>query len=292
VEGFQKQTGIKVSIRSDDEGVLANQIVEEGSKSPADVFITENSPALESLAAKGLLAPVTPETISRIPKQYESAQGSWVGISARVSALVYNTSQVKAAQLPASILDLAKPAWKGKVGLAPSETDFQPLVTAVAKLYGQASALDWLKGLKENSEIYPDNETVVASVNSGQSAVGLIDHYYWYRLLDELGTTKMHSALHYYSPGDAGNLVDVSGAAVLKSSLHPDAAQKFLAYLVSPEGQSLLASSESYEYPLGSGVKTTKPLPAFDQIKAPLVGIADLGDGALALALIRQAGLL
>jgi iron(III) transport system substrate-binding protein len=292
VEGFQKQTGIRVSVRSDDEGVLTNQIVEEGAKSPADVFITENSPALEALAGKNFLSPVSSETLAAVSKPYESAQGNWVGLSARVSTLVYNTSQVKAAQLPANLLDLAKPEWKGKVGLAPSETDFQPLVTAVVKLYGQAAALEWLKGLKDNSEIYPDNETVVASVNSGQSAVGLINHYYWYRLRDEVGAAKMHSALHYFSSGDAGNLVDVSGAAVLKSSAHQDAAQKFLAYLVSPEGQNLLAWSESYEYPLGSGVKTTKPLPPFDQVKAPAVGVSDLGDGAEALALLRQVGLL
>jgi iron(III) transport system substrate-binding protein len=291
VEGFEKQSGVKVSVRSDDEGVLTNQIIEEGAHSPADVFITENSPALESLGAKNLLAPVPGATLAAVPSAYDSPRGDWVGLSARVSALVYNTAALKESALPADVLDLAKPAWKGKVGLAPSETDFQPLVTAVVKLFGQAAAVQWLTGLKANSEIYPDNETLVAAVNSGQSAVGLINHYYWYRLRDETGPV-MHSALHYYAPQDAGNLVDVSGAAVLKSSLHQEAAQKFLAYLVSREGQTVLAGSESYEYPIGSGVKTAKALPPFEQVKAPRVGVSDLGDGAAALALLRQVGLL
>jgi len=292
VDGFEKQTGIRVSVRSDDEGQLANQIMEEGGRSPADAFISENSPALESLARKSLLSSVIPSTLAAVPAYYDSSSGNWVGLSARVSALVYNTTQLKVSRLPSSILDLARPEWKGKVGLAPSETDFQPLVTAVVKLKGKAAALDWLNGLKANSEIYPDNEALVAAVNSGRSAVGLINHYYWYRLRDEVGTNKMHSALHYYSSGDVGNLVNVSGAAILKSSQHQAAAQKFLAFIVGKQGQSILAHSESYEYPLGSGVQTAKPLPPFDTLHSPAVSVNDLGDGSEALALLRQVGLL
>jgi iron(III) transport system substrate-binding protein len=292
VDGFEEQTGIRVSVRSDDEGVLTNQIIEEGGKSPADVFVSENSPALESLASKNLLSFVVPSTLAAVPSQYDSSQGNWVGLSARVSALVYNTTQLQVSRLPSSILDLARPEWKGKVGLAPSETDFQPIVTAVVKLKGKAAAVDWLKGLKANSDIYPDNEALVAAVNNGRSAMGLINHYYWYRLRDEVGADKIHSALHYYSSGDIGNLVNVSGAAVLKSSRHQAAAQRFLAFIVGKKGQSILAQSESYEYPLGSGVQSAKPLPPFDTLQPPTIGVNDLGDGSEALALLRLVGLL
>ena len=47
VSAFEKQTGITVNLRSDDEDVLADQIVTEGSRSPADVFFTENTPPLQ-----------------------------------------------------------------------------------------------------------------------------------------------------------------------------------------------------------------------------------------------------
>ena len=154
-----------------------------------------------------------------------------------MSVLVYNTSQLAPSQLPSSILELAEPKWKGKVGFAPSETDFQPLITSIVKLDGVAAAESWLKGLQANGKLYPDNETVVAQVNNGESAVGLINHYYWYRLRAEVGQGAMHSALHYYAAGDPGDLVDVSGAAVLKSSSHQAAAQAFLAFLVSRTGQ-------------------------------------------------------
>ena len=292
VAGFEKQTGIKVKVRSDDEDVLGNQILQEGSSSPADVFYTENTPVLEDLQEKGLLAPIAVSTLAAVPAKYSSPQGDWVGVSARVSALVYNTSQVKPAQLPGSILDLAQPQWKGKVGFAPSETDFQPLVTAVIRLDGPAAAERWLEGLRANSRLYPDNETVVAQVNNGESAVGPIDHYYWFRLRAELGAGGMHSALHYYDPGDPGDLVDVSGAAVLRSSTHKADAQAFLAFLVSSAGQETIAHSNSYEYPLRSGVAPAPGMRPFAQLRPAPLTPAELGDGSQALALEQKLGLL
>jgi len=292
VAAFEKQTGIKVNVRTGDEATLGNQILQEGASSPADVFYTENTPVLEALHEQGLLAPVSPSTLAAVPSRYESAHGDWVGISARVSVLVYNASQVAPSQLPSSILELAEPRWKGKVGFAPSETDFQPLITSIVKLDGVAAAERWLKGLQANSRLYPDNETVVAQVNNGESAVGLINHYYWYRLRAEIGQRAMHSALHYYAAGDPGDLVDVSGAAVLKSSSHQAAAQAFLSFLVSRTGQEAIAHSHSYEYPLRPGVSPAPGLRPFAQLKPAPLTPAELGDGSQALALEQKLGLL
>ena len=177
IAAFEKKTGITVNARYDDEDVFVDQIETEGKNSPADVFYTENSPPLEELASKGLLSSITPSTLAHTPAKYNSPKGKWVGISARVSVLVYNTSLLKASQLPTSVMDLAQPKWKGKIALAGSETDFQPIVTSVARTYGDAAALTWLKALKANatSHLYPDNETITAEVNAGQVA-GAGDH--------------------------------------------------------------------------------------------------------------------
>src|SRR5580698_842461 len=113
ITAFEKQTGITVNLRSDDEDVLADQIVTEGSRSPADVYFTENSPPLEYLASKNLLAPIDESTLAKTPAKYSSTTGKWVGISARVSVMVYNTSLLKPSQLPTSVLQLADPQWKG-----------------------------------------------------------------------------------------------------------------------------------------------------------------------------------
>jgi iron(III) transport system substrate-binding protein len=292
VAAFEKQTGIKVNVRTGDEAELGNQIMQEGSSSPADVFYTENTPVLEALREHGLLAPVTPSTLAAVPSHDNSAQGDWVGVSARVSVLVYNTSEIRPSQLPSSILELAEPKWKDKLGFAPSETDFQPLITAIVKFDGTATAEHWLEGLQANSKIYPDNETVVAQVNNGESAVGLINHYYWFRLRAEIGAGAMHSALHYYTAGDPGDLVNVSGAAVLKSSSHQAAAQKLLAFLVSRTGQETIAHSHSYEYPLRPGVAPAPGLLPFAQVKPAPLTPAELGDDSKALALEQKLGLL
>jgi iron(III) transport system substrate-binding protein len=294
VSAFQSSTGIHVAVRDDDEDVLADEIVAEGGRSPADVIYTENSPALEYLQEHDLLAPVTPATLSLVPDRYSSPEHDWVGVSARVSVLIYNTSLVKPSELPTSILDLAKPVWAGRLALAPSETDFQPIITSVIKTYGKAKALSWLEALKSNAagHIYPDNETVTAQVNAGRAALGVIDHYYWYRLRAEIGQRQIKSALWYFAPKDAGYVLDVSGAAVLSSSHHLAQAEEFLHFLVSKKGEEIIAKSDSFEYPLGSKVATAQPLKAFASLQPTPLSITELGNGATAVALLQQAGLL
>jgi iron(III) transport system substrate-binding protein len=298
VTAFERRTGIKVNVRDDDEDMLANLIAVQGSHTPADVFYTENSPALEFLQEKGLLTPVDAATLAMTPRQYNSPLGEWVGVSARVSVIVYNPSLISAGELPASVMRLADPKYQGKLALAPSETDFQPIVTSVIRTHGQAAALAWLEKLKANaaSHIVPDNETIVDEVNRGQVAFGVVNEYYWYRLQAEIGKPAMHSKITYFAPRDPGYVIDVSGAAVLKYSRHQAAAQKFLAFLVSPQGEEIIGraagSEQSYEYPVGSGVTTSAPETPFGQLQPNPITIAQLGDGAAAIDLLRQAGLL
>lgn len=294
VAAFRAQTGIHVNLRSDDEDVLAQQIETEGSSSPADMFYAENSPPLEALQGKGLLASVSSSALAAVLPQYNSPQGDWVGVSARVSAVVYNTSALSASQVPTSVLDLAKPEWKGKLAIAPGETDFQPVVTSVARAYGMAAALAWLQGVKANGAAhnYPDNETLVAQVNTGQVQLGLVDHYYWYRLRQELGAGKMHSALGYFAPEDPGYVLDVSGAGVLKSSKHQAEAQRFLAFLVSAPAEHIIATSDSWEYPVGSGAAANPALKPLSSLRPNPITVADLGDGSNAIKLLQKAQLL
>jgi iron(III) transport system substrate-binding protein len=294
VAGFEKKTGITVNIRADDEDVLAQQIISEGSRSPADVFFTENSPPLEYLASKGLLSSVSASTLAHTPSKYNSPAGKWVGISARVSVMVYNTKLISKSQLPTSAMQLADPKWKGKIALAGAETDFQPIVTTIARTYGNATALKWLLAVKANatSHIYPDNETIADEVNRGQVALGIVNQYYWYRERAEIGASNMHSKIAYFAPHDVGYVLDVSGAAILKSSKHQAEAQELLAYMNSKAGQEIIAHSQSFEYPIASGVTTAQPETPFNQLQPNPVTIPELGTGANAIKLLQEAQLL
>ncbi len=293
VQSFTKETGIKVRVHSGEAPEIANQIAQEGAQSPADVYFTENSPELTLLDEKGLLAKIDPSTLAQVPAQYSAADGNWIGVLARESVLAFNPSMIQESQLPAALLDLAGPEWKGKIAIAPSDADFLPLVDAVAALKGRDAALTWLKGLKQNAQIFDDDEGVVAAVDRGAVATGIINNYYWARLRTEQGADKTRSRIHHFGNGDVGGLVNISGAAILRSSKQQDAAQRFIAFLVSKPVQEMLASSDiDFEYPLVAGVQANPLLKPFDQLQPPKVSMGQLGDDQQAARLLRQAGLI
>jgi iron(III) transport system substrate-binding protein len=294
VTAFEKATGINVEVHSDDEDVLANQIITEGSHSPADVIFTENSQPLERIQQKGLLAHVDAPTLSQTTGTFDSSEGDWVGVSARVSVIIYNPSLIAASQLPTTILGLADPKYKGKLAIASGETDFQPIVTSVERAYGEAATLAWLEAIKANagSHNYPDNETIADEVNRGEVAFGVVNQYYWYRMKAEIGASHMHSQITYFAPENPGYVIDVSGAAVLSSSKHQADAQRFLAFLTSKAGQEIISHSDSFEYPIDSGVSTVQPETPFDQLHPYPITLVELGDGSQAIALLQRVGLL
>jgi iron(III) transport system substrate-binding protein len=292
VAGFEAENGAEVQVRYGEDEGLASQIEQEGDASPADVFLAENTPPLELLADKGLLAKVDSSTLDEVPSRYNSPSGHWVGVAARETVMVYNPDLLAADELPASILDLAKPAWKGKLGIAPSEPDFVPIVSAIEKLDGEATAREWLEGFAANAKRYNDNEGIIAAVNDGQIAAGIVNHYYWYEAAAEEGKDRIASRLHYFGHEDPGALVNVSGAGALASSGDPGLAQEFLAYVVSEEGQTAMTESGDWEYPLNGAVPPPPGLKPFDSLEPPKVGPADLGDGSAPVELMEQVGLL
>jgi iron(III) transport system substrate-binding protein len=301
IGAFEQKTGISVAVRYGDEDQFADQVIAEGSRSPADVFLTENSPPLESLQDKGLLAAVDASTLAKTPSRFNSPQDDWVGVSARVSVIVYNPSLISASQLPTHVSQLADPQYRGKLAIAPGETDFQPVVTAYQHAYGTAATLTWLKAIDANASghVYPDNETIADEVNRGQAALGIVNQYYWYRLRAEIGAGNVHSKIAYFAPHDPGYVLNVSGAAVLKSSKHQADAQKFLAFLVSRQAQEIIGTpgngadqSLSFEYPIASGVTTRAGEMPFSQLQPYPITIGQLGDGSTAIRLMTEAGLL
>jgi iron(III) transport system substrate-binding protein len=291
VGAFEKQTGVHVRIRTDDGIVLADEILQEGSDSPADVYLTENSPELEMLADHHLLAGLPASITDQVPSRYDSPTGHWVGVALRVSALAYDPSRVAAGQLPASVLELADPQWKGKVAIAPTDSDFVPLVGAVIARYGESQAKSWLAGLKANAALYQDDESVVAAVDRGQASVGLINQYYWYRLRREQGAAGTRSRLYYFPNHDIGAIENVSGAAVLESSHHKAAAEKLVAFLVSPIAQRILAAGDDYEYPARPGVPPNPALTPLSVVKPAVLSVVSLGNDLPAASLLQQSGL-
>jgi iron(III) transport system substrate-binding protein len=290
VAAFEKQTGIDVRVRTGEGIVLAGQLLQEGNRSPADVYLTENSPELATLDEHGLLASTDSSALDESAKH--GGAGNWTGIALRISALAYNPSLLAKSQLPASILQLAQPRWREKVAIAPTDADFVPLAGAVLATYGKPTATNWLAGLKRNSHVYQSEEAVVAAVNRGDVAVGVVNNYYWFRLRLEVGAGGIHSALYYFPNGDVGALENVSGAAVLAAGAHRRNALKFIAFLTSKTGQEIIARGDDFEYPIRRDVKPNPALPPLDSLEPSVLDPAELGNDQQAAKLIQESGLI
>jgi iron(III) transport system substrate-binding protein len=291
LKGFAKETGINVTLRNGSDSELANQLVQEGSASPADVFLTENSPAMTLVSDKGLFAPLDGDTMTQVPPQFVSSKKDWLGFAARSTVLAYNTKSVTKAQLPKSLMDMADPQWKGQVGIAPSGADFQAIVSAVVAVEGTTKAQAWLKGLESNAKIYRNNVAIMSAVNSGEIRTGIIYHYYWYQDQAESGANSKNVQLEFFGHQDPGAFLSTSGAGVLKSSKHADDAQKLVNYLTGKQGQQALVGSNALEYPVGNGVAANPKLKPLSELDPPKVDIGSL-DGPQVVTMMQQAGLL
>jgi iron(III) transport system substrate-binding protein len=165
---FEEETGIEVKLRSGKDLELANQLVQEGDASPADVFLTENSPAMSLVDNAGLFTEVDQETVDLIPAEYVPSNKHWIGFMGRSTVAMYNTDALSAEDMPDSILEFAEPEWEGRISYSPTGADFQAIVSAVLELEGEEVTRDWLEGLAENGTVYDGNDVVLESVNSGE----------------------------------------------------------------------------------------------------------------------------
>ncbi len=290
-DDFTEQTGIEVQLRNGKDLEMSAQLVAEGEASPADVFLTENSPAMAQVERAGLFETLAPELTADIPEQYRPTTGAWTGFVARSTVLVYNTDAVDPAELPDSLLDLADPEWAGRISFSPTGADFQAIVAGVLALEGEQATREWLAGIKANGTVYDGNNVVLQSVDSGQSDVGIIYHYYWYRDQAENGDVSDNSELYFFGEQDPGAFVSVSGAGILASSDHKPDAEKFIAYLTSEAGQQVLADSYALEYPLNPAVQLEPPVRPLNDLEPPEVNVSDL-DGATVVDLMTEVGFL
>lgn len=291
VDGFTKETGIKVTLRNGDDSELGNQLVQEGSASPADVFLTENSPSMVLVDNANLFAPLDADTLKQVPAEYRPAHGRWIGIAARSTVFVYNPEKLNEKQLPESLMDLAKPEWKGRWAASPSGADFQAIVSAMLALKGEKATLEWLKAMKANFVAYKGNSTVMKAVNAGQIDGGVIYHYYRFVDQSKTGENSKNTQLYYFKHQDPGAFVSLSGGGVLASSKHKAQAQAFIKYITGKEGQESLRTNNAFEYAVGVNAASNPKLVPLKDLDAPKVEPSTLNSKKV-IELMTQAGLL
>lgn len=291
IDAFTKETGIKVTYRQGGDTELGNQLIAEGDSSPADVFLTENSPAMAAVEDAGLFADVDSATVEQVPTQYRPSTNKWTGVAARTTVFVYNTDRLQLGQLPRSIMDLQQPEWKGRWGAPPAKADFQAIISAMLQLTGEQATSAWLTAMKSNATLLQDNIATLRAVNDGEIDGGIIYHYYWFRDQAKTKEISANTALHYFRNEDPGAFISISGGGVLESSKKKDQAQQFLKFITSRAGQEVLEKGTSFEYPVASDVPANPALPPLDTLQAPAVDPSTL-DAAKVTDLMTKAGLL
>ena len=289
IEQFEADTGIDVRVRYGDTAALAATLLEEGDRSPADVFFAQDAGALGAIEDAGLLATLPGSVLDAVDPSFRSAGGAWVGVSGRARVLVYSTARLSRADLPTSIFDLTEPRWRGRVGWAPTNGSFQAFVTAMREVYGDDRTAAWLEAMIDNDvKEYPKNTPIVQAVGDGEIDIGLVNHYYLFRFLAE--DPAFPAANKYTDPGEPGALINVAGVGLMRSADNQAAALSFIEYLLDETAQAYFRD-QTHEYPL-NGLDPEAGIPPLDELSPPSLQLTGLSDLEGTLDLLREAGAL
>ena len=288
---FEETTGIDLEVRYASTSELAATILEEGDASPADVFFSQDGGALGALALEGRLAALPQDVLDIVDPRLRAADGTWVGVSGRARVLAYDSRELEPADLPASVLDLTDPSWKGRLGWVPTNASFQTFVTALRVQLGEDAAREWLEGVQANEpKVYEGNAAAVQAVNAGEIDIALVNHYYRYQAAAENGG-DLPVLNHFFTGGDPGALINVAGVGILSTAANPEAADAFVRFLLAEEAQTYFAE-ETFEYPLLAGIPLAEGLPTLEEIDSPDLDLSQLADLEGTLTLLAEVGLL
>ncbi len=291
IDAFTEATGIDVAIKYAGSADLAATILEEGAKSPADIFLSQDPASLGSVALDGLFETLPQAILDRVPTRFSDDEGRWVGTSGRARVVVYDAGTVDPNDLPATEDGFVDPVWMSRVAIAPTNGSFLAFVATKILVDGEEATLAWLEGMAANdSPKYPKNSPIVAAVNAGEIDAGLVNHYYLLRALAE--NPNEPGLNHFFVIATPGSLVMPAGAGVLATSEKKDAAHQLIEFLLSDDSQRYFAE-ETFEYPLVPGIDANASLPAIETIPTPDINLSDLATVLdTATDLVAQAGLL
>ena len=281
LDHFEETTGTTVQLLTAGSTQLVNRLRAEGNRSPADVFITNEAGALELARNLNLLQPITVSNLeSTIPSAFRAPDNSWIGLSGRIWLIVYNTEQVQPSEIH-SLLDLAKPTWKGKLAIPDSNTEYLKAgASMILAAKGEKAAEAFLKGIRDNAgtEVYAKNRQIVAAVAKGKVPVGIVNHYYIFRHLAKDPNAPIAPLIPDQGKEDIGAIMNVAGIGLTAHAKHLRAAQNLIAFLMSPTGQEMFARINK-EYPVNPSVPADPVLPSSSSFRAssiPLIKLAEL----------------
>ncbi|HHM04619.1 MAG TPA: extracellular solute-binding protein [Gammaproteobacteria bacterium] len=278
-QAFTRATGINVVLHNASSTSLLNKLRVEGARTQADLYLSNDAGNLQMGSSLGLFQALSPDLVGAIDAQWRAPDDTWVGLSARARVLVVNTNVAN--PHIASVFDLAGSAMKGRIGITHSSNEsFIAGVTVYLLEEGEATTRAWLEGMKANveGEVFNKHSHIVKAVAGGRLDVGLVNHYYIFRHLDQHPGAPIRVLLPDQGEHGMGVAVNVAGVAISKYSRKKALAEKFVGFLVSEEGQKLFAGLNR-EYPTRKGVPAAAEVPPMDSFKVapvPMYKLAEL----------------
>jgi iron(III) transport system substrate-binding protein len=280
-----------VQPKMDSSASLANLIVTEmeGGSSPADVFLSIDAGSLGVVADAGGTTALPESVTEQVPEAYRSPDGQWVGLEGRARTIPYNTEALTASEIPDSVMALPDTDVAGEMGWAPTYGAFQAFVTAMRLTEGEDATREWLQGMLDAGvEEYPNEFVVSNTVADGALSAGFANHYYALRVRNARPGVPLDLA---FTSGDAGALVNVSGASVIESSDRQEMAANFVRHMLSAEVQEFFATV-TFGYPMIPEVAPAGGLPTIEELDPPDLNLTELSDLQPTLDLMREVGVL
>lgn len=277
-DAYEKETGQHIKFITDKEGPLLQRLKAEGENSPADLLITVDAGNLWQASEEGLLKPIKSQVlIENIPAYLRDPNNRWFGLSVRARTIVYNPERVKPAEL-STYEDLGSPKWKNRLCLRTSKKVYnQSLVAMMIAEYGVSKTEQIIKSWVANlaTDVFSDDTKLLEAINAGQCDVGIVNTYYFGRLIEKKPQAKL--ALFWPNQMTNGVHVNVSGAGVTRYAKHVAEATKFLEWLSSEKAQKLFADV-NLEYPANPKVAPDPIVAAWGKFRSNPLNVAKAGE--------------
>lgn len=248
--GYEKKTGVKVNIFQATTGKVMARLEAEQANPQADVLISASWDTAEDLHHRGWLLPYQSGNADKVPAALKSVDFVAQGISAL--GIVWNTKS--GTPEPKEWRDLTAAAFKDNVTTpdpALSGASLDLLIGLQNGMGEEAWAL--FAALKDNGMVVsgPNAQAVTPVMQGAKAAVfGAVDYVSY-------GNIDQGESLKVIFPA-SGTVIAPRPMMILKTTPHVDEAKAFIDYVLSPEGQAMVA--DAWLMPARSDVQAKRPL--------------------------------
>jgi iron(III) transport system substrate-binding protein len=257
LDAFTAETGITTNVAFVDKG-MAERLVAEGDRSPADLVLTIDIARLQQVVDAGVTQPVTsPVLEANIPAAYRDAGGQWFGLTTRARIIYASKDRVAAGEVT-TYEDLADPKWKGRICTRSGTHDYNVALTAAILAHHDAAyTTTWLQGVKDNLARKPDggDRDQVKAIWAGECDIAVGNTYYMGGMLADPEQQAWANSVNIVFPTfeNGGTHLNISGVAMTKAAPNREAALKLMEWLSGDEAQKIYAET-NHEYPVKDGV--------------------------------------